>query len=217
MSFKKLLFNRISQEEMARASSDFLSLMRYRRSVREFSDQDIPIEVIKNIVSAAAAAPSGANKEPWYFSIVSDPVVKHEIRIRAENEEKAFYTHKAPASWLEDLNKFGTDWHKEFLEVAPYLIIVFKQIYDLQNGEKYKNYYVNESVGIACGILLTAIHRAGLVALTHTPSPMGFLEKACKRPPNERAFLLIPVGYPDDNAKVPDLKKKQFSDYAEII
>ena len=217
MSFKKILFNRISQEEMARASSDFLSLMRYRRSVREFSDQDIPIEVIKNIVSAAAAAPAAANQEPWYFSIVSDPVVKHEIRIRAENEEKAFYTHKAPASWLEDLNKFGTDWHKEFLDVAPYLIIVFKQIYDLQNGEKYKNYYVNESVGIACGILLTAIHSAGLVALTHTPSPMGFLEKACKRPPNERAFLLIPVGYPDDNAKVPDLKKKQFSDYAEII
>ena len=191
--------------------------MRFRRSVRQFSDQDIPIEVMKNIVSAAAAAPSGANKEPWYFSIVSNPIVKHEIRIGAENEEKAFYTQKAPASWLEDLNKFGTDWHKEFLEVAPYLIIVFKQIYDLQNGEKYKNYYVNESVGIACGILLTAIHSAGLVALTHTPSPMGFLEKACKRPPNERAFLLIPVGYPDDNAKVPDLKKKHFSDYAEII
>jgi len=202
---------------MARASSDFLSLMRFRRSVRQFSDQDIPIEVMKNIVSAAAAAPSGANKEPWYFSIVSNPVVKHEIRIGAENEEKAFYTQKAPASWLEDLNKFGTDWHKEFLEVAPYLIIVFKQIYDLHNGEKYKNYYVNESVGIACGILLTAIHRAGLVALTHTPSPMGFLEKICNRPPNERAFLLIPVGYPAVNAKVPDLQKKQFSDYAEII
>jgi len=217
MSFKKLNFNRISQDDMARASSDFLSLMRFRRSVRQFSDQDIPIEVMKNIVSAAAAAPSGANKEPWYFSIVSNPVVKHEIRIGAENEEKAFYTQKAPARWLEDLNKFGTDWHKEFLEVAPYLIIVFKQIYDLQNGEKYKNYYVNESVGIACGILLTAIHRAGLVALTHTPSPMGFLEKICKRPPNERAFLLIPVGYPAVNAKVPDLKKKQFSDYAEII
>ena len=217
MSFKKLNFNRISQDDMARASSDFLSLMRFRRSVRQFSDQDIPIEVMKNIVSAAAAAPSGANKEPWYFSIVSNPVVKHEIRIGAENEEKAFYTQKAPASWLEDLNKFGTDWHKEFLEVAPYLIIVFKQIYDLHNGEKYKNYYVNESVGIACGILLTAIHRAGLVALTHTPSPMGFLEKICKRPPNERAFLLIPVGYPAVNAKVPDLKKKQFSDYAEII
>ena len=217
MSFKKLNFNRISQDDMARASSNFLSLMRFRRSVRQFSDQDIPIEVMKNIVSAAAAAPSGANKEPWYFSIVSNPIVKHEIRIGAENEEKAFYTQKAPASWLKDLNKFGTDWHKEFLEVAPYLIIVFKQIYDLQNGEKYKNYYVNESVGIACGILLTAIHHAGLVALTHTPSPMGFLEKICKRPPNERAFLLIPVGYPAVNAKVPDLKKKQFSDYAEII
>ena len=217
MSFKKLNFTRISQDNMARASSNFLSLMRFRRSVRQFSDQDIPIEVMKNIVSAAAAAPSGANKEPWYFSIVSNPIVKHEIRIGAENEEKAFYTQKAPASWLEDLNKFGTDWHKEFLEVAPYLIIVFKQIYDLQNGEKYKNYYVNESVGIACGILLTAIHRAGLVALTHTPSPMGFLEKICKRPPNERAFLLIPVGYPAVNAKVPKLQKKQFSDYAEII
>ena len=217
MSLKKLNFNRISQDDMARASSNFLSLMRFRRSVRQFSDQDIPIEVMKNIVSAAAAAPSGANKEPWYFSIVCNPVVKHEIRIGAENEEKAFYTQKAPASWLEDLNKFGTDWHKEFLEVAPYLIIVFKQIYDLQNGEKYKNYYVNESVGIACGILLTAIHRAGLVALTHTPSPMGFLEKICNRPPNERAFLLIPVGYPAVNAKVPELQKKQFSDYAEII
>ena len=217
MSFEKLNFTCISQDDMARASSDFLSLMRFRRSVRQFSDQDIPIEVMKNIVSAAASAPSGANKEPWYFSIVSNPIVKHEIRIGAENEEKAFYTQKAPASWLEDLNKFGTDWHKEFLEVAPYLIIVFKQIYDLQNGEKYKNYYVNESVGIACGILLTAIHRAGLVALTHTPSPMGFLEKICNRPPNERAFLLIPVGYPAVNAKVPDLKKKQFSDYAEII
>ena len=217
MSFIKLNFNRISQVDMARASSNFLSLMRFRRSVRQFSDQDIPIEVMKNIVSAAAAAPSGANKEPWYFSIVSNPVVKHEIRIGAENEEKAFYTQKAPASWLEDLNKFGTDWHKEFLEVAPYLIIVFKQIYDLQNGEKYKNYYVNESVGIACGILLTAIHSAGLVALTHTPSPMGFLEKICNRPQNERAFLLIPVGYPAVNAKVPKLQKKQFSDYAEII
>ena len=217
MSLKKLNFTRIPQDDMARASSDFLSLMRFRRSVRQFSDQDIPIEVMKNIVSAAAAAPSGANKEPWYFSIVSNPIVKHEIRIGAENEEKAFYTQKAPASWLEDLNKFGTDWHKEFLEVAPYLIIVFKQIYDLHNGEKYKNYYVNESVGIACGILLTAIHRAGLVALTHTPSPMGFLEKICNRPPNERAFLLIPVGYPAVNAKVPKLQKKQFSDYAEII
>ena len=202
---------------MARASLDFLMFMRLRRSVREFSNRDIPIEVIKNIVSTAASAPSGANKEPWHFTIVRDPVVKREIRIGAESEEKAFYTQKAPVNWLKDLNKFGTNWHKEFLEVAPYIIIVFKQIYDLKNGEKYKNYYVNESVGIASGFLLTAIHSAGLVGLTHTPSPMGFLEKICNRPPNERAFLLIPVGYPADNAMVPDIQKKHFSDYSEII
>ena len=217
MSYKKLNFKRSTEEYMARASAEFLSFIRTRRSVREFSDRDIPVEVINDIVSAAASAPSGANKEPWFFSIVRDPDVKHKIRLGAEKEEKLFYTQKAPKYWLKDLNKFGTDWHKEFLEEAPFLIVVFKQIYDLNNNVKYKNYYVNESVGIACGFLLTAIHNAGLVALTHTPSPMGFLEKACKRPPNERAFLLIPVGYPDDNAKVPDLKKKQFSDYSEII
>ena len=217
MSFKKLLFEDISENDMARASSDFISFLRSRRSVREFSERDIPVEVIKNIVSAASLAPSGANKEPWYFTIVKDPAVKHEIRVGAENEEKAFYTQKATARWLKDLNKFGTDWHKEFLEVAPYLIVVFKQIYDLKDGIKYNNYYVNESVGIACGILLTAIHRAGLVALTHTPSPMGFLEKICKRPDNERAYLLIPVGYPADDAEVPDLEKKEFNEFADII
>ena len=217
MSDKILQYSPLSEVDMARASSDFLSLMRLRRSVREFSSRDIPIEVVKNIVSTAASAPSGANKEPWHFTIVRDPGVKHEIRVGAEIEEKAFYKHKAPKSWLKDLNKFGTDWNKEFLEVAPYLIIVFKQIYDLNNGKKYKNYYVNESVGIACGFLLTAIHHAGLVGLTHTPSPMGFLEKICKRPQNERAFLLIPIGYPGKGAVVPDLQKKQYSDYANII
>ena len=217
MSFTNLLFDRVSEEDMARASSEFMSFMRSRRSVREFSDQDISIEVIKNIVSAAAAAPSGANKEPWHFTIVKDPSVKRKIRVRAEKEEKSFYTQRATYSWLEDLNKFGTDWRKDFLVVAPYLVVVFKQIYDLHDGKKYKNYYVNESVGIACGILLTAIHRAGLVALTHTPSPMGFLEKVCNRPENERAYLLIPVGYPADDAKVPVLKKKDFNDYAAII
>ena len=201
MSFKKLLFKDISEKDMARASSDFISFLRSRRSVREFSERDIPVEVIKNIVSAASLAPSGANKEPWYFTIVKDPAVKHEIRVGAENEEKAFYTQKATARWLKDLNKF----------------VVFKQIYDLKDGIKYNNYYVNESVGIACGILLTAIHRAGLVALTHTPSPMGFLEKICKRPDNERAYLLIPVGYPADDAEVPDLKKKEFNEFADII
>ena len=217
MSYKKLYFKRFTEEDMARASEEFLSFIRTRRSVREFSDRDIPVEVINNIVSAAASAPSGANKEPWFFSIVRDPDVKHKIRLGAEKEEKLFYTHKAPQYWLKDLNKFGTDWHKEFLEEAPFLIVVFKQIYDLNNNVKYKNYYVNESVGIACGILLTAIHKAGLVALTHTPSPMGFLEKVCKRPKNERAYLLIPVGYPAVNAKIPVLTKKEYNEYATII
>jgi nitroreductase len=202
---------------MARASAEFLSFIRTRRSVRAFSDRDIPVEVINNIVSAAASAPSGANKEPWFFSIVRDPDVKNKIRLGAEKEEKLFYTQKAPAEWIKQLNKFGTDWHKEFLEDAPCLIVVFKQIYDLDNNVKYKNYYVNESVGIACGFLLTAIHNAGLVALTHTPSPMGFLEKICKRPKNERAYLLIPVGYPAGNAKIPDLRKKVYNEYAAII
>ena len=185
--------------------------------MREFSDREIPLEIINNIVSAAASAPSGANKEPWFFSIIRDADVKHKIRLGAEREEKLFYTQKAPKDWLNDLNKFGTDWHKEFLEIAPYLIVVFKQIYDLDNNIKYKNYYVNESVGIACGFLLSAIHSAGLVALTHTPSPMGFLEKICNRPKNERAFLLIPIGYPAADAEIPDLRKKDYNKYADVI
>ena len=217
MNFKKLDYERISENNMARASREFSSFIRTRRSVREFSNREIPLEVINNIVSAAASAPSGANKEPWFFSIVRDPDVKNKIRLGAEKEEKLFYTQKAPEYWLKDLNKFGTDWHKDFLEEAPCLIVVFKQIYDLKNNIKYKNYYVNESVGIACGFLLSAIHSAGLVALTHTPSPMGFLEKICKRPKNERAYLLIPIGYPAEDAEIPDLGKKDYKKYADVI
>ena len=217
MSYKKLDFKEQSEEYMARASAEHLSFIRTRRSVREFSDREIPLEIINNIVSAAASAPSGANKEPWFFSIIRDADIKHKIRLGAEKEEKLFYTQKAPKDWLKDLNKFGTDWHKEFLEIAPYLIVVFKQIYDLDNNVKYKNYYVNESVGIACGFLLSAIHNAGLVALTHTPSPMGFLEKICKRPKNERAYLLIPIGYPSEDAEIPDLRKKDYNKYADVI
>ena len=217
MTFKKLNYERHTEAYMARAAANHLSFVRTRRSVREFSNQDIPLEVINNIVSAAASAPSGANKEPWFFSIVRNPDIKHQIRLGAEKEEKLFYTQKAPEYWLKDLNKFDTDWHKEFLEKAPCLLVVFKQIYDLKDNIKYKNYYVNESVGIACGFLLMAIHEAGLVALTHTPSPMGFLEKICRRPKNERAYLLIPIGYPKDETKIPVLRKKSYNEYAEII
>ena len=217
MSFKKYKQNKINDSTRVEQISEFKKQIKSRRSVRDFSKKDVSQEIIENIISIAASAPSGANKEPWFFSIVKDNKIKKEIRIAAEKEEKSFYTQRAPQSWLDDLNKFGTDWNKEFLEIAPYIIVVFKQIYDLNNGQKYKNYYVNESVGIACGFLLAAIHRAGLVALTHTPSPMGFLERICKRPENERAFLLIPVGLPNQNARVPILKKKNFDEYCQII
>ena len=202
---------------MIERSTTFFDLMIQRRTIRDFSDRPIPIEIIQNTIQTASSAPSGANKQPWHFVIVKDPVVKKDIRIAAEKEEKEFYEHRAPDYWLQDLNQFGTDWHKPFLEIAPYLIVVFKQSYDLGKRGKRKNYYVNESVGIASGFLLTALHNAGLATLTHTPSPMGFLEKILKRPENEKAVLLIPVGYPAENAKVPDLKKKSFQEVATII
>ena len=217
MGFKKYKQNKINDSTRVEQISEFKKQIKSRRSVRDFSKKVVSQEIIENIIRIAASAPSGANKEPWFFSIVKDNKIKKEIRIAAEKEEKSFYTQRAPQSWLDDLNKFGTDWNKEFLEIAPYIIVVFKQIYDLNNGQKYKNYYVNESVGIACGFLLAAIHRAGLVALTHTPSPMGFLEKICKRPENERAYLLIPVGLPNQDARVPILKKKNFNEYCQII
>jgi len=217
MSFKKYRKKKENDTARVARSEAFKQEMIDRRSVREYSENVISESIIENIIQVAASAPSGANKEPWFFSIIKDKKVKSKIRKAAEKEEKSFYTQRAPQSWLDDLNKFGTDWNKEFLENAPYLIVVFKQIYDLNNGQKYKNYYVNESVGIACGFLLAAIHKAGLVALTHTPSPMGFLEEICNRPKNERAYLLIPVGLPADNARVPILKKKTFSQYCEII
>ena len=217
MAFQKLIYNTIPESEMIERSTTFFDLMIQRRTIRDFSDRPIPIEIIENAIQTASSAPSGANKQPWHFVIVKDPVVKKDIRIAAEKEEKEFYEHRAPDYWLEDLNQFGTDWHKPFLEIAPYLIVVFKQNYDLGKSEKRKNYYVNESVGIASGFLLVALHNAGLVALTHTPSPMGFLENILNRPDNEKAVLLIPVGYPAEDAKVPDLKKKSFEEVATII
>lgn len=212
----RLQYSRFSNDEMSKRSSIYLNSLNSRRSVRDFSNDPIAEEIIINIVSSAATAPSGANKEPWTFAIVKDPELKKKIRTAAEKEEKENYDHRFPDEWLNDLNQFETDWHKEFLEDAPYLIVVFRQVYGIDDDKRTKNYYVNESVGIATGFLLTAVHNAGLVALTHTPSPMGFLEKILNRPENERAFLLIPVGYPAENAKVPVLKKKQFDDYAVI-
>ena len=212
MPYKKINFSKISTDEMNLRSKSLLHQIQQRRSVRDFSSQNVPIKVIKNCIKTAASAPSGANKQPWHFSLVQDKKIKKEIRVAAESEEKQFYEHRASKEWLEDLNQFGTDWKKPFLETAPFLIIIFSQVFEKNaDGENRKNYYVNESVGIAAGFLLAALHNAGLATLTHTPSPMNFLARILKRPDNERAFLLIPVGYPSKNAKVPIISKKPFS------
>ncbi len=217
MEFQKLEFKNQTEEEMVQRSKRFLEMIKSRRTVRDFSEKNIPEGIIENAVKVAATAPSGANKQPWHFVIVKDPAVKKKIRVAAEKEEKEFYEHRAPDSWLEDLNQFKTDWHKPFLEVAPALVVVFRQSYRDLGSTRKKNYYVNESVGIASGFLLAALHNAGLVTLTHTPSPMGFLEKILKRPKNEKAFLLIPVGYPAENAKVPSLIKKPYNGMTTIL
>ena len=217
MLFQKLEFEKMTENKMLEKSVHLLEALITRRTVRDFSDHPVPIEIIENCIKTAGSAPSGANKQPWSFVIVQDPQVKKEIRIAAEAEEKEFYGHRATKKWLEDLNQFGTDWHKPFLDTAPYLIVMFKEVVDTSRDEPRKNYYVNESVGIAAGFLLTAIHNAGLASLTHTPSPMGFLEKILNRPKNEKAVLLIPVGYPAEDAKVPDLKKKSFEEVTTVI
>jgi len=198
----------IDQQTMLKKAETHHQLMEQRRSLRDFSDKVIDKSIIEKLILAASTAPSGAHKQPWTFCAVSNPTIKKEIRRAAEEEEYENYHGRMSEDWLEDLQPFGTDWHKEFLEIAPWLIIVFKKVYDLKDGEKSKNYYVNESVGLATGFLLSAIHEAGLVALTHTPSPMNFLIKILNRPINEKPFLLIPVGYPADNAQVPDLTRK---------
>lgn len=198
-----------SEAEMMQRSNDFYNLLNKRRTVREFSDKPVPRELIENVVMAASTAPSGAHKQPWTFCVVSDPMIKSDIRKAAEEEEYTNYHGRMGDEWLEDLAPLGTDEHKPFLEIAPYLIVVFKKSYDIINGQKRKCYYVQESVGLACGMLLAAIHHAGLVALTHTPSPMNFLQKILHRPENEKPFLLIPVGYPADNVQVPDLQRKE--------
>ena len=200
-------------EETLANSARFYQFMDQRRSVREFSDRPIPFQVIENIVRTASTAPSGAHKQPWTFVVVGDPEIKTKIRQAAEKEEFESYNGRMSQEWLEDLQPFGTDWHKPFLEIAPYLIVVFRKAYDLQpDGIQRKNYYVQESVGIACGLLLTAIHQAGLIALTHTPSPMNFLQNILQRPENERPFLLVPVGYPAEGAMVPDLLRKSLDE-----
>jgi iodotyrosine deiodinase len=198
---------------MLQKSTTFFDWMNQRRTVREFSNEPISKEVIYNIIKTASTAPSGAHKQPWTFCVVSDPAIKKSIREAAEKEEKESYENRMSEEWLTDLAPLGTDWQKPFLEIAPFLIIVFKRSYEFENnGKKRQNYYVTESCGIACGFLLAAIHNAGLGALTHTPSPMNFLTNLLQRPENEKPFLLIPVGKVASECWVPDIQRKEIQD-----
>lgn len=205
-------------EEMVRRAQDFYNLMRRRRTVREFSDKPVPREVIENCLKTAGTAPNGANLQPWHFVVVTDPQVKRAIREGAEAEEREFYERRATPEWLEALAPLGTDAHKPFLETAPCLIAIFAQSYGIgEAGQKVHHYYVQESVGIATGLLVAAVHNAGLVSLTHTPSPMGFLNEILKRPKNERPFLLLVVGYPVKDVTVPIIDKKSLEEIATFI
>ena len=224
--FVPLEFERLPVEESRRRVRKFLAAVARRRSVREFSPDPVPADLIDSAIEAAATAPSGANRQPWKFLVVTDPEVKRRIREAAEEEERKFYETRATPEWLADLAPLGTDWRKPFLEIAPCLIVVFRIDYEPArladgtesgDGHKHKNYYVQESVGIAVGILLTALNAAGLATLTHTPSPMGFLRAALGRPKHEQPFVLIPVGYPAAGARVPDLRKKTLDEIRERV
>jgi nitroreductase len=205
---------RYTDGKMILRADDFYGLMDHRRTVRDFSTRPIPSHIIEQVIRIAGTAPSGANKQPWTFCIISDPVIKMKIREAAEKEEYENYHGRMSQEWLDDLAVLGTDWKKPFLETAPCLIAVFKKSYDLVDGNKRKNYYVQESVGLACGFLIAAIHYVGLVCLTHTPSPMNFLQEILQRPENEKPFLLIPVGYPADEVSVPAIYRKPLEDIA---
>jgi len=211
-------FRAYSEAEMRDRARAFLEDLRRRRTVREFSPKPIPADVLADCLLAAGTAPNGANRQPWHFVVISDPEVKSRIRVAAEEEERAFYRERAPSDWLEALAPLGTDENKPFLEEAPVLIAIFGESYQVAaDGSKRKNYYVTESVGIATGLLIAALHKAGLATLTHTPSPMGFLNEVLGRPSNERPFLLLVVGYPADGARVPDIGKKSLDEIATFL
>ena len=215
-----LEFTRLDAEEALRRSREFSDLMRTRRSVRHFSSEPVPRELIENAIEIAGLAPSGANQQPWTFAVVSDPSVKERMREAAEREEKLLYEERATDEYLRALHPIGTDWIKTHITDAPYVIVVFEQSYGIEpDGSRRKHYYVRESVGIATGLLLASLHAAGLATLTHSPSPMRFLKEILERPDNERPFVLIPVGYPAEDAEVPDiaLEKKPFEDVADFV
>ena len=215
--FEDLKFDELKESEMEARAESFLIRMSTRRTVRDFSDRPVSKDIIQKALSTAGSAPSGANRQPWHFSVVGNPAIKREIRLGAEEEEHEFYNGRAPQEWLDALTPFGTDANKPFLEIAPWLIAVFARKFDIDvEGQKHKNYYVTESVGIAAGLLLAALHNAGLATLTHTPSPMKFLNKILDRPRTEKPLMLIVVGYPTEDAKVPAITRKSLDQIASF-
>jgi len=217
-SFQPLSFIEYPLDEMQKRAMSFREEMQNRRTVRHFSDRPIPRKIIEECLLAAGTAPNGANLQPWQFVVVSDPRIKHEIRVAAEEEEDEFYHRRAPQEWLDALAPLGTDEHKDFLDIAPYLIAIFGKTHStLPDGRRVKNYYVNESVGIATGLLVAALHHPGLVSLTHTPSPMGFLNIILNRPADERPFLLLVTGFPAEDAQVPVITKKPLEEIVTFI
>ncbi|MCB0282733.1 MAG: nitroreductase family protein [Calditrichaeota bacterium] len=205
-------------EEMLQRSKDYYDELRRRRSIRTFSDKRVDKEIIENCIRTAGTAPSGANLQPWHFVAVNNKELKKEIRLAAEKEEYEFYTRRASDEWLADLQPFETNEKKPFLEEAPWLIAIFEKRYGINpDGSKKKHYYTSESVGIACGLLISAIHHSGLASLTHTPSPMGFLNTILDRPSNEKPFLLLVVGYPAEGINIPDIKRKGLNEIATFL
>ena len=214
--FVPLSFERYADEEMLARGLAFERQMARRRSVREFSSDPVPRTCIETAIRIAASAPSGANRQPWRFVVVDDPELKRRIRVAAEDEERENYEHRFPQEWKDALAPLGTDWHKPFLESVPYLVVVFKETHGVDDaGGRITNYYVNESVGIACGLFIAALQMMGLATLTHTPNPMGFLSELLGRPSNEKPYILFPVGFPADDASVPDLPRKAFDELVQ--
>tara|TARA_Y100001970_G_C14248491_1_gene870020 strand:+ start:3602 stop:4279 length:678 start_codon:yes stop_codon:yes gene_type:complete len=216
---ENLDFTNQTLKEMKNNSNNFYNKIKKRRSVRDFKDKNFDINILKNAILSAGTAPNGANLQPWHFVIIKNKKIKNKIRIAAEKEERLFYNSKAPQEWLDALKPLGTNFNKKFLIDAPYLVAIFEKKYSIKNNKKIKNYYVRESVGIATGIMISCLHLSGLAMLTHTPSPMNFLNSILKRPANEKPFALLVLGYPISNCKIPSFakNKKEFEEIANII
>ena len=211
--FVPLAFQRLAPEVMLQRAREFREELESRRSIRDFSSEPVPLEVLDECIRAAGLAPSGANRQPWTFVVVTDPSIKRKLRLAAEEEERELYNRRISDEWRDALAPLGTTWEKPFIETVPAVVVLFRRPFDIEEGRKVMNYYTQESVGIALGFFIAALHRAGLSTLTHTPSPMGFLTEVLGRPKHEKAYVLLPIGYPEEGCQVPDITKKPLDDF----